>query len=88
MKVLLNCNPLPQITRKLAGAAAGTAPWCTNVGNEKGEVLISVLTEKEGDGLRDMAKGLQQRYRNAGEEPPVLLYVDRDCCNAQGQNKD
>lgn len=37
------------MTKKLAGAAADTAAWVTSVGNEHGQVLISVLTEKEGE---------------------------------------
>jgi len=37
-----------QVTRKLAGVAAGTAAWATNVGNEHGQILISVLTAAEG----------------------------------------
>jgi hypothetical protein len=31
----------------LQGSAANTASWATNVGNERGEVVISVLTESE-----------------------------------------
>ena len=49
--------------QKLQGTAAGSASWCTNVGNERGEVLILVLTESEGmEGLRSMAKGLIERF--------------------------
>ena len=70
-----------QVTKKLAGNAAQTAAWATNVGNELGQVLISVLTGDEGKGLLPMAAGLVQRYANAGEPPPQLLYVDRDCCS-------
>lgn len=73
-----------QVTRKLAGVDAGTAQWMTSVGNELGQVLISVLTEAEGYGLRDMAKGLQDRYQRAGRDPPHGLYVDRDCCRRDG----
>ena len=52
----------------------------TNVGNEHGQVLVSVLTAKEGSGLSKMAGGLMKQYKNASVDPPVLLYVDRDCC--------
>ena len=55
------------MTKKLGGAAADTAAWVTNVGNERGQVLMSVLTEREGDGLLPMAAGLMRRYREAGE---------------------
>ena len=69
-----------QITRKLAGAAAGTAAWATNIGNEFGQVLISVLTASEGSGLCTMASGIIGRYQLAGVPPRVLVYTDRDCC--------
>ncbi|CAL8276692.1 unnamed protein product [Merluccius merluccius] len=75
------------ITKKLAGGAAGTAAWVTNVGNEYGQVLMSVLTAAEGDGLVDMAARLMWRYREAGKAPPKVLYVDRDCCTTVGQCK-
>ena len=74
------CFSVAQITKKLAGAAAGTAAWVTNVGNEYGQVLMSVLTAAEGDGLANMAAGLMRRYREAGKASLKVLYVDRDCC--------
>ncbi|KAI4793351.1 hypothetical protein KUCAC02_032781 [Chaenocephalus aceratus] len=70
--------------KKLAGADAGTALWMSSVGNELGQVLMSVLTAAEGYGLRDMTRGLQERYQLAGKEPPQVLYVDRDCCRRDG----
>ncbi|XP_054649542.1 uncharacterized protein LOC129190874 [Dunckerocampus dactyliophorus] len=75
-----------KMTKKLAGEAAGTAAWVTNVGNEDGQVLMSVLTATEGDGLVAMADGLIRRYREARQDPPQVLYVDRDCC-ATGPSK-
>ncbi|XP_028451543.1 uncharacterized protein LOC114566902 [Perca flavescens] len=81
---LLKMDSTKKITKKLAGGAAGTAAWVTNVGNEYGQVLMSVLTAAEGDGLVDMAAGLMRRYRLAGKAPPKVLYVDRDCCVAAG----
>ncbi|KAK0151968.1 hypothetical protein N1851_006667 [Merluccius polli] len=75
---LLKMDSTKKITKKLAGGAAGTAAWVTNVGNEYGQVLMSVLTAAEGDGLR---------YREAGKAPPKVLYVDRDCCTTVGQCK-
>lgn len=55
----------------------------TSVGNERGQVLISVLTTHEGQGLEQMLTGLIQRYaKPKPKEPaPQLLYVDRDCCS-------
>ena len=70
-----------KIVKKLAGAASVTASWCTNVGYEHGQVVMSVLTDNEGDDLDDMAEGLMQRYIGANIPPPKVLYVDRDCCS-------
>ena len=39
------------MTKKLAGDVAHTANWMTNVGNDMGQVLNSVLTSGEGAGL-------------------------------------
>ena len=77
---VLKMDSTKQIVRKLSGAAGGTAQWCSNVSNEYGQVLISVLTCSEGAGLSEMAEGLMTRYEAGGIQPPVLLYVDRDCC--------
>ena len=72
----------PQVVKKLQGAAAGSATWVTNVGNEHGEVLMSVVTQSEGvPGLQKMAEGLMMRYESARQTPPCLLYTDRDCCS-------
>ncbi|XP_061753808.1 uncharacterized protein LOC133551273 isoform X2 [Nerophis ophidion] len=85
---ILKMDSTKKMTKKLAGEAAGTAAWVTNVGNELGQVLMSVLTVAEGDGLLAMAQGLMRRYREAGRDPPHVLYVDRDCCcSAGGQPK-
>ena len=39
---------MKKVVKKCQGAVAGTATWVTNVGNEQGEVLISVMTESTG----------------------------------------
>ncbi|KAM9341602.1 uncharacterized protein ABDE67_015265 [Symphorus nematophorus] len=84
---ILKMDSTKKMTKKLAGGAAGTAAWVTNVGNEYGQVLMSVLTDSEGDGLLPMVAGLVRRYRDAGKAPSQVLYVDRDCCAAVGQCK-
>ena len=76
-----------QITRKLAGFAEGTASWATDVANESGQILNTVFTVGEGSGLEVLAQGIVKRYRDAGVEPPELLYVDRDCCAKEGHPK-
>ncbi|KAI4795577.1 hypothetical protein KUCAC02_029801 [Chaenocephalus aceratus] len=81
---ILKMDSTKKVTKKLAGADAGTALCMSSVGNELGQVLMSVLTAAEGYGLRDMARGLQERYQLAGKEPPQVLYVDRDCCRRDG----
>ena len=59
---ILKIDSTKKVCRKLLGAAAKTANWATNVSNERGEVLISVLTESESmDGLEQMANGLMDR---------------------------
>ncbi|XP_051780334.1 uncharacterized protein LOC127527010 [Erpetoichthys calabaricus] len=84
---ILKMDSTKKVTKKLAGAAAGIAAWVTNAGNEHGQILISVLTAAEGAGLHPMATGLMQRYRDAGVSPPLVLYVDRDCCSQEGPCK-
>ena len=78
---VIKIDSTKKVTKKLAGRAAGTAAWQTNVGNEFGQVLMSVLTSGEGYGLAPMARGLMDRYTRAKVPPPSLLYVDRDCCS-------
>ena len=76
-----------QITKKLAGIGRGTAFWLTSVGNEIGQILISVLTAEEGAGLDLMTSDLMKRYSQAGVAPPKVLYVDSHCCVDEGLSK-
>ncbi|KAM8822470.1 uncharacterized protein AB9W97_004889 [Spinachia spinachia] len=85
---ILKMDSTKKVTKKLAGIASDTAAWATNVGNEHGQVLMSVLTCTESaGGLSRMAAGLMRRYKLAGVPPPQLIYVDRDCCNRDGVSK-
>ncbi|XP_067281054.1 uncharacterized protein [Pseudorasbora parva] len=84
---ILKMDSTKQITKKLAGTAKGTAQWVTSVGNETGQILISVLTAQEGPGLDNMVSGLINRYSQAAVAPPLLLYVDCGCCIEKGQSK-
>ncbi|CAM4570443.1 unnamed protein product [Leuciscus chuanchicus] len=81
---VLKMDSTKKVTQKLAGAAAQTAAWATSTDRL---MLTSVLTDTEGAGLLSMAAGLMRRYRDAGVEPPQLLYVDRDCCSSHGGSK-
>ena len=59
---VLKIDSMKKVCKKLQGLAAGSASWCKNVGNERGEVLISVLMESEGlEDLHPMATGLIER---------------------------
>lgn len=64
------------IAKKLAGKAAQTAAWCTNISNEHGQEVQSVMTAAEGYLVDDMIRGVTKRYHDAEVSPPVLLYVD------------
>ena len=58
---IIKMDSTKKIVRKLAGHSCGTASWATNVGNEIGQVLISVLTASEGIRLAPMASGLMKQ---------------------------
>lgn len=72
------------MAKKLAGDMAKTASWMTNVTNEHGQVLNSVLTTGEGAALSELGGGIVKRYKEARESPPEIIYVDRDCCSQSG----
>ena len=85
---ILKIDSTKKITKKLQGAAVGSAMWMTNVGNERGEILISVLTSSESiSALQPLASGLVSWYQAHNQPPPKLLYTDRDCCSQLGQSK-
>ncbi|EDO38009.1 predicted protein [Nematostella vectensis] len=67
---ILKMDSTKKIVKKLSGHSAGTAAWCTNIGNENGHVLMSVLTATERQGLQQMANGLMRRYSEANVPPP------------------
>ena len=80
---ILKMDSTKKLAKKLSGKCKQSAAWVTNIGNEHGQVLISVFTESEStDGLHEMAKGLTQRYQKAKVEQPKVLYVDRGCCTS------
>ena len=81
---ILKIDSTKKVCKKLQGAAANTAAWVTNVGNERGEVVQSIVTASEGTpSLVRLADGLVERYAKAAQPPPRLLYTDRDCCAAK-----
>ena len=85
---ILKIDSTKKICKKLRGNAAGTANWATNVGNERGEIVVSVLTQSEGmNDLQRLANGLMDRYEKAQEPQPILIYTDRECCSQNGPSK-
>lgn len=80
---IIKMDSTKKVTKKLVGEAQNTCAWATNVGNEHGQVLMSVLTCAEGNGLAHMAAGLMKRYTDAEVCPPEVLYVDRGCCGSE-----
>ena len=81
---ILKIDSTNKVCKKLQGADAGTAAWTTNVGNERGEIFQSVLTASESfQSLKMLADGLVQRYTEAQQPPPDVLYTDRDCCSSR-----
>ena len=85
---ILKIDSTKKIVKKLQGEEAQSAAWCTNVGNERGEILLSLLTTSESlSNLDKMAKGLMKRYADAQQPAPLALYTDRDCCVIDGSSK-
>ncbi|XP_030219179.1 uncharacterized protein LOC115548574 [Gadus morhua] len=81
---ILKMDSTKKVTKKLAGEIGDSAAWMSNIGNEFGQVLNSVLTAGEGAGLEELCQGVVTRYRNAGQPEPEAIYVDRDCCSQSG----
>ena len=85
---ILKIDSTKKIALKLQGTAADSVSWCTNIGNENGVVLLSLLTTSESlANLGQMAEGLMARYDKAQKAPPRVLYTDRDCCRSNDKSK-
>ena len=83
---ILKIDSTKKVCMRLQGASANMAAWATNFWNERGEVLISVLTESESAiGLQCISSGLVARYRRSGKSRPLVLYTDRDCSMMLGR---
>lgn len=75
-----------QVVRKLSGEGKGTAEWFTSIGNEYSQILSFVLTcEESAERLEPMCRGVMDRFAQANQSAPKILYVDRGCCRAQGR---
>ncbi|XP_056319082.1 uncharacterized protein si:ch211-243p7.3 [Danio aesculapii] len=72
-------------TKKVSGQAEGSAEWFTSIGNENSQIVSFVVTcEDSTECLKPMCKGLMDRFQQANQPVPKILYVDRGCCCAQG----
>ena len=49
---VLKIDSTKKLCKKLQDDAAGMASWCTNVGNERGEVVVSVFTVSEDTSIK------------------------------------
>ncbi|XP_051953220.1 uncharacterized protein LOC127623061 [Xyrauchen texanus] len=87
---ILKMDSTKKVVKKLAGAAAGTAAWVTNVGNEHGQVLMSVLTSHKGQGLLPMTTGLPPALRSVhGKALCLHFHLGRGRCGpAEGGQKE
>ncbi|WAR14618.1 hypothetical protein MAR_004723, partial [Mya arenaria] len=65
----------PAPSQGTAGSSRGTAMWATNVGNEHGQVLLSVLTEGEGEEIKDAGRHCVQVQECCGRQC-VTKYFD------------
>ena len=85
---VLKIDSTKKILKKLSGDAKSSATWVTNVGNEFGSILQSVVTSSESnESLIPLSDGLVKRYTDAQVHPPSILYTDRDCCSMSGPSK-
>ena len=68
-----------KMVKKLAGRPTKTALWCTNVWNEYGQILTSVMTSGEGHGLTPMLKGViqtdSQQLRSQLQRSSMLIEI-------------
>ena len=68
-----------KVDKKLAGVCKDTTTTATNVGNEDGQVLMSVLTCQEGYlGLTSMIDGITQHYTSVDVKPPESFMLTKN----------
>lgn len=73
------------MVKKLSGEGKATAEWFTSIGNELSQVVSFVLTcEESTEMLKPMCHGVMERFQQANQPVPKILYVDRGCCRERG----
>ena len=78
---ILKIDSTVHILSHLAPNVRQSVQWMTNVMNESGQFVQSVLTQGEGiDQLRAMCVGVIKRFHRNKWKPPKVIYIDRDCC--------
>ena len=72
---VLKIDSIKKRMRKLTGMEEGCAKWMTNVRNERGKILLTVLTDSESTrSLQPMANGLVKGFEIRQREtssPPL-----------------
>ncbi|XDV45331.1 hypothetical protein PO909_013447 [Leuciscus waleckii] len=82
---VLKMDSTKKVVKKLSGEGKGSAEWFTSIGNEQSQIVSFVLTcEESTECLRPMCQGVMERFEQANQPVPHILYVDRGCCRAQG----
>ena len=77
---VLKIDSIKKRMRKLTGMEEGCAKWMTNVRNERGKILVTVLTDSESTRpLQPMANELVKRFEIRQRENSLLLHLDRAC---------
>lgn len=83
---VLKMDSTKKVVKKLSGEGKGTAEWFTSIGNEHSLIVSFVLTcEESTECLQPMCRGVMDRFQQANQPVPKILYVDCGCCRAQGQ---
>ena len=72
---ILKIDSSKKICKMMQGHAARTANRPTSVGN------------KSAPALKRLVNRLMERYKKGGQQSPMLLYTDRDCCGLGGPSK-
>ena len=81
---ILKIDSTKKNCKKMQDAAAGTANWATSVGNERGEVVITIMTTSESiPSLQKLAVRLMNRYKNGG----VRCYTSTEIVAARGVSR-
>ncbi|XP_056608893.1 uncharacterized protein LOC130426242 isoform X1 [Triplophysa dalaica] len=82
---VLKMDSTKKVVKKLSGEGKGTAEWFTSIGNEHSQIVSFVLTCEESTRcLKPMCQGVMDRFHQANQPVPNILYIDRGCCRAQG----